>query len=837
MNKLAYILSLFFITVGGYLFSQEDKNWVQGKIIIDVEFEGLKNVDKSELNGIINPYIGEEFTDELFLELQTLMYELDYFDIIVPNAKPGDDEKKTVVLVFQVQESPSISKIIFEGNDSIWKTELFSTIVIKAKDIYSDFKIQRAQKQLLDLYFDKGYTNSSIETLKESIPEENSLIITFKIDEGVQTLIKEINFNGNNVFVTDNKLRSLIGTKKKTLFKDGVYREDIIQGDILIIEGLYHNSGYVKAKVIDVKTTLTDDEKKPGIKNMNIEFFIEEGDVYTYGGITYIGNEIYTDVEFDELEFLKFGDTYNKSNHERRFVNIQSLYYDNGYIENSFHDQVEVDEDNKIISHVINIIERGVAHIGSIGVTGNSKTKDIVILREIQIEPGDVFSRQKVWEAMSNIMSTSLFSNAIPQLNKTDKGDMDLIFEVEETRTLNLMGGITVSGSDFDPALSFSLKDTNFMGMGRTFGGSLSLGVETQSFSLQYSEPRILNTEYFGGGSLSFTHSQSDIFKYGGIDDGSDGNGNTGEIYPELNGFTTYAEYEDWVNEGNEVSSDEEDLTEYDISLAISGGHLWYTPVGRLRASTGFTTSMDTVFYNEDIKPFDEKYSSRGVGDWVFSDKLWSRFILDARDTPIGTTEGYGFSQNLSIGGILPFKHESNFIKSISNADLYFKILDAPVNEEWDFILSLRLHAAYTRIFKKPGEPLIDADKTASIDGMFVGRGWQSEGDGTALLDIKVEINAPIVPGMFGASLFFDAANVWNNDEDESNLALDDFKFSFGGSLGITNQIMPISFFIAKTFYTEDGEVVWSPQSDYSNTILWGNATWGISFNMNYLLQ
>ncbi len=828
MNIVKKILCLMLVFAGSFSFAQEDDSWVQGKIIVDVEFEGLKNIDINELNGIVSPYIGKEFSDDLFLELQTLMYELDYFEFIIPNAKPGDDTKQTVILVFNVQESPSISKILFEGNKSIWSNELFNTIVVKAKDIYSDFKVQNAQKKLEELYIDKGYSNVSIEVKKESDEEKNSVQLIFNINEGEQTLIREINFNGNNLFANDNKLRSLIATKKKTLFENGVYKEDVIQSDILTIEGYYHSNGYINAKVIDVKTTIEDDENKPQTKNMYIDFFIEEGDVYTYGGIKYNGNSIYTDAEFDKFEFMKFGDVYNKSSHEKRFIKIQSLYYDNGYIENSFHDQVDIDEENKIVSHVISIIERGVALVGDITVSGNAKTKDIVILREIQIKPGDVFSRQKVWESLSNIMSTGLFSNAVPQLNRSEDGNMDLVFQVEETSTLNLMGGITVSGANFEPALSFSLKDLNFLGMGRTFGGTLNLGIESQSFSLEYNEPRILGTEFFGGGSLSFTHEQSDILQLQGTD-------STGAEFPKLTGVTDYAGYQEWLNKGNTISKDEEDLHSFDISFSISAGHLWYTNLGRVRASSGYTTSMESFFRNTEIIPFKTEYR-KTPGEWEFSDRIWARGVLDNRDTPIGTSQGYGFSQNLTFGGLLPLYHTSDYIKSITNGDLYFKLLDTPVTEDWDFLLSLRLHAAYTRIFNKPGMTLAAIDRNARIDGMFVGRGWSPEGDGVALLDLKVEINAPIVPGMFGASLFFDGANIWKENEETTKFALDDFKFSFGLSLGITNQIMPISFYVAKTFRTNNGVVEWSPESSY-NKIPGGFATWGIAINLNYLLQ
>ena len=243
---------------------------------------------------------------------------------------------------------------------------------------------------------------------------------------------------------------------------------------------------------------------------------------------------------------------------------------------------------------------------------------------------------------------------------------------------------------------------------------------------------------------------------------------------------------------------------------------------------------MDTYLF--DVEPFDTAYRERDSGEWLYSDSIWLKGILDNRDTPIGTTQGYGLSQSLSIGGVLPFEHTSDYIKSISNADIFFKIVDTPVNVEWDFILSLRLHAAYTRVFNKPGMDLADSDKSARIDGMFVGRGWAPESDGTALLDLKVELNLPIVPNMFGASLFLDAANLWTDGEDLSNVAMDDFKFSLGASFGITNQVMPISFYMAKTFITENGSIVWSPEENY-NKIFGGFATWGISFNLNYLLQ
>lgn len=859
MKKIVYLLFMM-VSFISTMFAQEDESWYQNKIIADIEFEGLKNVAKSELDGIVNQYIGEEFTDELFLELQTLMYELDYFEFIVPTPKAGDDLKQTVVIVFQVQESPSISKIRFEGNDSIWNSTLSGKITIKAKDIYSDYKMEKAIDEILTEYYDKGYPNASVEYEKVSNPEKNTLLIKFIIDEGEQTLIREINFHGNNVFETDDKLKSIIETKKKSLFKDGVYKEDVIQSDILLIEGHYHDNGYINARVIDVKTELTQDEKKENLKNMVVDFYIEEGEQYTYGGIEYTGNNIFTVAEFDELDTQKFGDIYNKSTFERNFMRVQDLYYNIGYIENSFQDQVEIDEENRVISHKIAIIERGVAHIGEITVSGNEKTKDIVIFREIPIKSGDVFSKSKLVESYRNIMSTRLFTNTNPIPTKNDEGNMDLHFEVEEARTLSLMGGISVSGADFEPTLTFSLKNTNFMGMGRTFGGTLNLGFDMQQFSLEYDEPRILNSNFSGGGSLSFSHRKIDIhqlsYEYLKNSNGDyidyDGNivndenkvikldedGYKIEI-PLIKGVTTKSEYEEWLKSGGSIGDYEEDLHAYEIAFSLYGGHVWYKSYGIIKASTGYRTAVEQYQYDDDITPYNEEYR-RNQGEWYYNDKWWIKGIIDNRDKPVGTTEGYAFSQHLTIGGIIPLQHDkdhkSDYIKSVTTADYYFKLIDEPVTDEWDFTLTLRTHAAYTRIFNKPGLSLIEDDRTAILDGMFVGRGWAPRNEGVALLDLKVELLLPLVDNMLGLSLFIEGANLWTDLDKVTTLNLDDFKFAYGASLGIINQVMPISVYVCKTFQTEGGSIKWSPEDRY-NKVFWGHATWGISFNLNYFLQ
>lgn len=208
----------------------------------------------------------------------------------------------------------------------------------------------------------------------------------------------------------------------------------VIQGDKLLIEGYYHNNGYIKAKVLDVKTTLYQDGEKEDLKNMIIDFCIEEGDQYTYEGINFVGNTKFTDSEFYRHVTQKSGDIYNKSEFDNNFESIKELYYDTGYFFNIYSNDIY--EENGKIFHTISIIEGPIAYIGKISFSGNNKTKDVVLKGSIKIEEGDVFSMKELRRSCNNLMNTGFFTavELIPSAN--DEGNIDIHYKVTEADSL-----------------------------------------------------------------------------------------------------------------------------------------------------------------------------------------------------------------------------------------------------------------------------------------------------------------------------------------------------------------------------------------------------------------
>ena len=141
-SKLVFITLIFFILFGGGVFSQEQENWYVGKPIKEIRFVGLQNVSESDLEGITEQYTGKEFTDQLFLELQSKLYALDYFEVFIPNAIPGDDNYNSIIIEFEVEERPVVDEIKLRGNKNIRKTELLDVILLKQGDIINKTKVQ-----------------------------------------------------------------------------------------------------------------------------------------------------------------------------------------------------------------------------------------------------------------------------------------------------------------------------------------------------------------------------------------------------------------------------------------------------------------------------------------------------------------------------------------------------------------------------------------------------------------------------------------------------------------------------------------------------------------------
>jgi outer membrane protein insertion porin family len=788
---------------------QSADEWYQGKPIRDIVFSGLKNISQSELEALMNPYKGRIFNDGTFLEIQGKLYALEYFEQLEPSTLRYNAAGSEVIIRFTVIERPIIGRINFTGNAGLRRNELLDVITAKTGDIYNQAKIRVAIEAITNKYIEKGYPNVTV-TSSEIQSSDSTVTIVFQITEREKISISKIEFQGNSRF-TSNALKGQLSLKAKSLLNDGAFQEAKLLADREAITKYYRDRGYIDAVVRDVTRTVISDEKG---SNLILTFMIYEGGEFRFSGITFEGNVIFSSEQLDKLVTSKTGEIVNMTRLEMDLQRVADLYFENGYIYNSITRIPNKNYQTNDISYHITIIERSRAYIENIVIIGNNKTKNNVILREIPMEPGDVFSRVKVMDAMRNLYNLQYFSMIIPDtLPGSTENLMDLVFTLEEQPTTDVQFGITFSGNA-DPdtfPISGLIKwnDRNLAGSGNELGIELNSSViDTSTVAVNYLHRWAFGLPLSLGIDLSGSYSK----KLATMDNTAPFfNGDESYAFPD--GFSSLREYQD-----NSKTPTRDYLMNYEqwyLSLGFSTGYRWTTFLGIFGISGGMRFGIINNTYDAELyRPFDPTLRE-GNNTWTPKNSLWFSLSLDQRDIFYDPSRGYYLYNRMGFYGILKDERE-HYIRNDSKAEYFLTLFNIPVTEKWSFKSVLGLHAGLSTIFRQPGRdsPTVEEVNKLAVDGMFIGRGWSSEyrNKGYLLLDSWIELRFPLVMGILAFDLFFDSAGIESNLGDYfNNFTVENLKFSYGGGFRFTLPQFPIRISLVKCFEIIDGEIKWKP--------------------------
>jgi outer membrane protein insertion porin family len=848
-SKKAFLIKfcVFFFILGGavspFVFAQEEargdsSQWYQDKPIRRIVFQGLRHVKVRELEGITEPYIGQKLTDAIFWDLQGSLYALEYFDTISPQAQPFDPEGSAVILRFTVTERPVISKISFTGNKGLRINELRDIVSIKVNDVYNETKVRVDEQTLIAKYIEKGFPDITIryEIAKKS---DDTVDVTFIVSEGEHITIDQINFEGNTQFKT-RTLRGQLSLKTKGIFEAGAFQEAKLVQDRYAIVQYYHDRGYIDAEVTDVTRDTTHDDKG---SHVVLTFKIFEGRIYTFEGVSFEGNKIFTEDQLKALIRSKTERTVNAQQLEADLQRVADMYYENGYIYNTITREEKRNMDQGSIGYVIHIVERDRAFIENIIVRGNKKTKEHVITRELPLEPGDIFSKTKVYDGLRNLYNLRYFSNIIPETPPgSADGLLDLVITVDEQPMTDIQAGLTFSGSSDPNAFPMSgmLKwtDRNFLGFGNTFGVEINASPDVQDVSLQYTQKWIFGLPLSGGFDVTVQHADRLA-----MTDNQSPRFNGDEDYAFPDGFINYDEY----NNANKTPPDEYlfKYSQWNISLGFSTGYRWGTPLGNLGLGGGTRIGFKLNDYErEKYRAFDPAIRERDF--WTPATSISFNVSLDDRDIYYDPSKGYYLIQRLGIYGLLPEKiEEEYFTRTDSKGEIFFTLWNWQVVENWAFKGILGFHSGLSFLFPGPGRPypLIEQANMLALDGMFAARGWTNDRyrRGLAEWENWVELRLPIVQGILAIDGFFDAAEIANKPEhifiaDPDGSFSDRMRLSFGGGLRFAIPQFPFRFLFARRFRIVDGNIWWEDGMLGGNGRKDGHGT-GVDFVLSFAVS
>jgi outer membrane protein insertion porin family len=783
-----------------------EENWYLNKPIEEIRFEGLNHVKMADLRGITSQFIGQQLTEGALIDIQSKLYALNFFQRFTADAEEGSRGKETVVLVFTVEERPIVEKIDIAGNRKVRNGEILDAIQLKRDDIITAVKLRADEDAIRALYRDKGYPEATVTSERVLNEATNTETVTFTVHEGDQVRITEIRFSGNEFAAADTLQRQLV-SKEQTLFSSGILKESNLQEDRSAIEAYYKEQGYVDARVEEIGREISSVEN--GRQLLVITYYIQEGRQWKFGGISFEGNQLFSDEDLGSYIRLEEGDVINLPRLQADLSRISDLYFNDGYIFNAIVPQEQRNEQEGLISYTLSITEQGRAHIENILVKGNDKTKDFVIQREILLETGDIFSKDKVLRSMQNLYNTGLFAAVSPETPYgSADGLMDLVFNVEEARTTDIQFGITFTGGvGRYPVIGFlKWTDNNFRGLGQEFSIGSEVSGNKQNINFGFKDDWLFGRRFSGGVNFSFEHLLHD------------------QVMQDVQGTgfpDPYQSQEEWDAAQGEAI-DESYLMEYDewnISLGLNSGYTFHTPLGRVGLGGGVSSTLGYVDYDPQLYTPYNSAIRENLNQWQFNNRFWTNISWDTRDYIYSPTRGWYLNETFTYSGGLLFG-ESHYLKSQTKAQWYRKIIDIPTSPNWSFRTILAAQTSLTFILpqwyydKNNGEWTVGVNASDSqklyTDGMTIARGWEIDRGNEALWDNWLELRFPISDQVLWSDLYISATGVWDSLDGFEQMGIEDFKFSMGGGIRLIIPGLPLGLYLVKTFdFDQDGSINW----------------------------
>ena len=384
-------------------------------------------------------------------------------------------ENDNVFLEIELFDLPELNEVTINGIKKGKKDEVIEENKLQSGVKVTENLITTTKNYIENTYKKRGFLNANVNVSTYTIADSeksNKVNMKVTIDKGEKVKIKDISFSGNDKLGSKKLRKAMKNTKKKNpirVLKRSKYILNDFNDDLLSIVDKYKENGYRDARITSDSIALNSDE------TISVFIGLEEGEQYTYGKINYLGNTVYTDVQLNSVLQINKGDTYNGVELEKRIqdpdkpdgIDLTNLYQNNGYLFSTI-TPVEVSADGNVIDLEVRIIEGKPAYFNKISVTGNDKTNDHVIYRELRTRPGALYRKSDVIRTIRELGQLGFFdaqqiSPNFLNPNPTE-GTLDMEYSVVErgSSQIELQGGYGGGGFIGTLGLSFnnfSIKD------------------------------------------------------------------------------------------------------------------------------------------------------------------------------------------------------------------------------------------------------------------------------------------------------------------------------------------------------------------------------------------
>jgi outer membrane protein insertion porin family len=707
-------------------------------IIKKIEFKGNHRISGSTINAAIKTHEGDFYDPQAISQDVDAIWLLGFFDNIEVEVEPYEDGIK---IIFLVLERPVVKNINFAGNTKVKTKKLREAVELREGDYLKHYLLKLGEDKIRAIYQEKGF--HFIDVKSEEKRTDGYVDITYNIQEGSKVYIKEIGFEGNKTF-SDKRLSKIISTKERKFprfFFQGRFDRDKFNEDIEKMKAFYGSGGWLDA---DIKWK---EQYSPDSSKVFLNVLIDEGERYYVDTINIKGNILFTNTEIGNMLQLKKGSAFLPESLQKDTQNVQMAYGRQGYINASVKTDYTYKQVEPEIDITYDIRENERFFIEKVLISGNDKTKDTVIRRELLFFPGERLDTEKVRISEQRLTGTGYFDSEsgtptdISYEPGTKHNTKNVIVNVKEGRTgiLRFGGGfganaglfadVSYTDKNFDIFdLPKDWKDfisgNAFRGAGHVVTLRFSPGFQRTEGLFSFQNPSVYDTGY----SLGFS----------------------------ANVFRRAREDYDEERKGGKISVGKQVLRGLRLTLTPN-----YEVIGIQNIDSN---APQTV---KDIEGSSSKLS------------LELSAVLDRRNSRFFTTKGYEISSSLEVSGL-----DVDIVKFMARGQRYHTIFDFP---NWGkHVLSYGGTFGVVESTTDEGVPIFErlfAGGSNSIRGFsFRGVGpvdpvSKEQIGGKVLIIGTAEYTMPVYGEMIRSAFFIDAGKA---DTDINDINLNNLRATLG---------------------------------------------------------
>ncbi|HWB61600.1 MAG TPA: outer membrane protein assembly factor BamA, partial [Chthoniobacteraceae bacterium] len=468
-------------------------------------FVGPATISKERVIANMRTKVGKYYVPEAVDEdVRNLYATGSISNVRIEPQKVADGVKVIVV----IQTKATVSEVVFQGVTQFKVSHIRKDMKVKPGSVLDEADMEVDRQKLLDMYSDHGYANTTVTYKVDMNPDTGAAKVTYIVNEAQKMAITQIEFNGNTHFKT-KELRKAIKSRTRNILsfitKDGRVDTDKMDEDVSDLHDFYQDHGY-----LDV--TIKGPDVVPLQKDrVKLVYEINEGPIYHVHSVSIDGASVFTPDQVRAVVKLKEGGIFSPKQMDDDKTAIEKLYGGRGYVDLHIDTPTSITGDH-LVDVTFHLDEGSQSYIEHINISGNTRTKDKVIRREIQVHPGDLYNTNLVDVSKARLENLKYFKKVDTYPSDTNvpgRKDLNVIVEEERTGSFNFGAGF----SSIDSLSGFvEVQQTNFdlfhpwdfTGGGERFRARIQAGTERKDAVLSLTEPWFMDHQLAVGGELFF---------------------------------------------------------------------------------------------------------------------------------------------------------------------------------------------------------------------------------------------------------------------------------------------------------------------------------------------